>query len=251
MSDDRRTATESPGRRRSSTRASTTGATDSGAPLPPVTNGRTARAPSTRTSTRTATAAGGKHEAADQDKSTRDRILDVAMDLFIDQGYDKASLREIAERMGFTKAALYYHFPSKRDMLMAVHLKMHGLIEEPLGILGDGPVTTGQWETFLDACIEQMQANIKLFLVHRVNQAAFSKLHMEGHEGAHLELEEKARKIFSEPSIGPDVRLRMAAAFAVAFVTPIMAGTWLDLGAETANVSATLREAVRSVLGTA
>ena len=41
----------------------------------------------------------------------------LALDLFIEQGYDKTSLREIAERVGVTKAALYYHFSSKEDIL--------------------------------------------------------------------------------------------------------------------------------------
>jgi AcrR family transcriptional regulator len=41
---------------------------------------------------------------------TRTRIQDVALDLFIEQGYEATSLREIAEKLGVTKAALYYHF---------------------------------------------------------------------------------------------------------------------------------------------
>ena len=45
---------------------------------------------------------------------TRERILDVALDLFIEQGYDKTSLRQIAEPLGFTQAAIYYHFAAKR-----------------------------------------------------------------------------------------------------------------------------------------
>ena len=41
----------------------------------------------------------------------------VATELFIEQGYEGTSLREIADRLGITKAALYYHFPSKDDIL--------------------------------------------------------------------------------------------------------------------------------------
>ena len=48
---------------------------------------------------------------------TRDRILETALDLFIERGYDKTSLREIAERVGVTKAALYYHFSSKEEII--------------------------------------------------------------------------------------------------------------------------------------
>ncbi len=51
---------------------------------------------------------------------TRTRILKVASELFIEQGYDATSLREIADRLGFTKAALYYHFKSKEDILVAL-----------------------------------------------------------------------------------------------------------------------------------
>ena len=76
------------------------------------------------------------------ERTTRERILDEALDLFVEKGFDNASLRELAERMGFTKAALYYHFPSKADILMGLHQRMHGLIDEPLGLLGDGD---GPW----------------------------------------------------------------------------------------------------------
>jgi AcrR family transcriptional regulator len=48
---------------------------------------------------------------------TRSRVQKVALELFAEQGYEKTSLREIAERLGVTKAALYYHFPSKEDIV--------------------------------------------------------------------------------------------------------------------------------------
>jgi AcrR family transcriptional regulator len=48
---------------------------------------------------------------------TRFRVQKVALELFAEQGYEKTSLREIAERLGVTKAALYYHFRSKEDIV--------------------------------------------------------------------------------------------------------------------------------------
>ena len=51
---------------------------------------------------------------------TRAEIQGVALDLFGRQGYEKTSLREIAERLDITKAALYYHFRSKEDLLRAL-----------------------------------------------------------------------------------------------------------------------------------
>src|SRR5215813_4013950 len=56
---------------------------------------------------------------------TRTRIQAIALELFTEQGYDATSLREIAERLGVTKAALYYHFKSKEEIvesMMADHL---------------------------------------------------------------------------------------------------------------------------------
>lgn len=50
-------------------------------------------------------------------EDTRGRIQTVALELFTEQGYDKTSLREIAERLGVTKAALYYHFRSKEEIV--------------------------------------------------------------------------------------------------------------------------------------
>ncbi|MFJ6392854.1 TetR/AcrR family transcriptional regulator [Streptomyces sp. NPDC091972] len=52
--------------------------------------------------------------------TTRDRITQTALKLFTAKGYDKTSLREIAEHLGVTKAAVYYHFKTKEDILTAL-----------------------------------------------------------------------------------------------------------------------------------
>ena len=66
----------------------------------------------------TADAAGpGQRQRGRPRGDTRERIQAVALELFAEQGYEKTSLREIAERLGVTKAALYYHFKSKEDIV--------------------------------------------------------------------------------------------------------------------------------------
>jgi AcrR family transcriptional regulator len=62
--------------------------------------------------------------------STRRRIQNVALELFTEHGYEKTSLREIAERLGVTKAALYYHFKSKDDIV-------NSLVEDRIDRLDD------------------------------------------------------------------------------------------------------------------
>jgi AcrR family transcriptional regulator len=51
---------------------------------------------------------------------TKAEIQAAALDLFARKGFEKTSLREIAERLGITKAALYYHFPSKNELLRSL-----------------------------------------------------------------------------------------------------------------------------------
>ncbi|MFJ6198313.1 TetR/AcrR family transcriptional regulator [Micromonospora sp. NPDC092111] len=61
---------------------------------------------------------------------TRQRIQAVALELFTEQGYEKTSLREIAERLGVTKAALYYHFKSKDEIVNSfVEDRLHRMDE--------------------------------------------------------------------------------------------------------------------------
>lgn len=51
---------------------------------------------------------------------TREQIQAVALELFAEKGYDGTSLREISERLGITKAAVYYHFRSKEEILASL-----------------------------------------------------------------------------------------------------------------------------------
>src|SRR5271166_2308364 len=122
--------------------------------------------------------------------STRDRILDVALDLFTEQGFDGTSLREIAEQLGVTKAAIYYHFASKDDILMALHMRLHEFSKDALSRLTDGePVDLELWGALLDQVMDQMLAQRKIFLMHERNQAALEKLHRSDHEAEHEDMQ--------------------------------------------------------------
>ncbi|MET9310542.1 helix-turn-helix domain-containing protein [Kribbella sp. NPDC003505] len=48
---------------------------------------------------------------------TRARIQQAALELFAERGMQQTSLRDIADRLGVTKPALYYHFASREDLL--------------------------------------------------------------------------------------------------------------------------------------
>ncbi|TDC76688.1 TetR/AcrR family transcriptional regulator [Streptomyces hainanensis] len=72
---------------------------------------------------------------------TRQRIQSVALDLFAEQGYEKTSLREIAERLDVTKAALYYHFKTKEDILSSIYADMTRPVDELIGWAREQPPT--------------------------------------------------------------------------------------------------------------
>jgi AcrR family transcriptional regulator len=57
-----------------------------------------------------------------QTPDTKAQIQEVALGLFIEQGFSATSLQQIADRIGVTKAALYYHFPSKAELARSIFL---------------------------------------------------------------------------------------------------------------------------------
>jgi AcrR family transcriptional regulator len=72
---------------------------------------------------------------------TREKIQAVALELFAEHGYEKTSLREIAERLDVTKAALYYHFNTKEDIVVSLFDKLLADMDEILAWLREQPGT--------------------------------------------------------------------------------------------------------------
>lgn len=54
---------------------------------------------------------------------TKQEILSAAAVLFHEKGYDGASMSQLAKKVGVRPASIYYHFPSKRDILFAFLMK--------------------------------------------------------------------------------------------------------------------------------
>jgi AcrR family transcriptional regulator len=51
---------------------------------------------------------------------TKQRILEVARELFAQRGVQRTSLQEIAARLDITKPALYYHFSSREELVRSI-----------------------------------------------------------------------------------------------------------------------------------
>lgn len=52
--------------------------------------------------------------------STKQEILETALELFSVQGYEATSISQIADAVGIRKASLYSHFASKQKILDAL-----------------------------------------------------------------------------------------------------------------------------------
>jgi AcrR family transcriptional regulator len=66
-----------------------------------------------------------------EDKKKRiDSILSAAVDVFIEKGYEGASMNEIAARAGISKGGLYHHFISKDMVLLYANQKLLEPCEE-------------------------------------------------------------------------------------------------------------------------
>ena len=58
-------------------------------------------------------------------EGTKERILDIALELFAQNGYLGTSMSDIAKQLGFTKAALYKHYASKQEILDQIVKRMN------------------------------------------------------------------------------------------------------------------------------
>jgi AcrR family transcriptional regulator len=179
--------------------------------------------------------------------STRERILDVALDLFTDQGFDGTSMREIAERLRITKPSIYYHFASKEEILMALHMRLHELGKAALARLAGETVTLQIWGSLLDELLDQMAAHRKIFLMHERNQAALEKLHRKDHDDEHDDIQQRLRQALADPSLSLRDRVRMACSLGAVFGGLFMARDAFD-NVSSAELGALVRDTVRDVV---
>ena len=185
----------------------------------------------------------------EQGPGTRDRILDISLDLFTTQGYDKTSLREIAEQLGYSKAAIYYHFESKEAILMALHMRLHAIGLDALRTIDRGAMTLDVWSALIDQMIEQMLSHRALFILHERNRTAMEQLHDERHEAEHDDIESLFRAALDDPSVPLNDRVRVACAFgAVVFGLVMTGGAFADVPDQ--ELGAMLRDIAHGILAT-
>jgi AcrR family transcriptional regulator len=112
---------------------------------------------------------------------TRQRLIDVAVDLFTRHSFAGTSLQMIADEMGFTKAAIYYHFRTREELLAAV--------VEPIFDQLSGIITSAESQRSADARADHMLrgyaelavANRALVSVLACDPSVITLLHEQPH----------------------------------------------------------------------
>lgn len=74
----------------------------------------------------------GETKRGRQQRLTQQAIIATAVDLFARRGFGATSLDDIAEALGASKAALYYHIRNKEEILRQIFLTVLTVSEEPL-----------------------------------------------------------------------------------------------------------------------
>jgi AcrR family transcriptional regulator len=114
---------------------------------------------------------------------TRARIQQVAVALFTEQGYEKTSLREIAERLDVTKAALYYHFKSKEDIVRSLVEDYFGQVDALVAWARTQPAGTGTRAEILRRYVGIVAEGDEVFRMLHQNQAAVNTFAAEKSRG--------------------------------------------------------------------
>ena len=86
--------------------------------------------------------------------STREQILEAALDLFAVNGYEATSISQLADAVGIRKASLYSHFANKQDILdTVVETVLKGYADHSIFVRADWDDLQKMWQSsFRDRC---------------------------------------------------------------------------------------------------
>ena len=148
---------------------------------------------------------------------TRTRIQQVALELFAEQGYERTSLREIAERLGVTKAALYYHFKSKEDIVRSFTEDYFERLDALIAWGAQQPKSPATGHELFDRYIAIVMESGEVFRFLERNQATIHGTEDGKHRFIQLRPRLRALiELITGPDAAPRARIRAAAAlFAV------------------------------------
>ncbi|MFR9729116.1 TetR/AcrR family transcriptional regulator [Saccharopolyspora sp. MS10] len=157
-------------------------------------------------------------------KPMRERIVDVALDLFARQGYQGTSLRHIAERLGVSKAAVYHHFHAKDDIARTVVGRALDVLTEASDRLVVAGTDPGAWQRALPQIIDVVLRHRQMLVVLERNEDVFHALFANDADiGARMAQQNtKLSVLFADPQLEPRVRVRLGSTLGAIFGPLVM-----------------------------
>nr|WP_290670170.1 TetR/AcrR family transcriptional regulator [Ardenticatena sp.] len=140
--------------------------------------------------------------------ATRQRILDAAMRIFSHKGYHDTRVDEIAEASETSKGAIYFHFPSKERIFLALIDQFADLLEAQLEkVLAETPGGIERVDAALRVCLEtfgQYRQLAKIVLVQAVGLGqVFEQKRIEVHQRFVQVIKRELDKAVAEGDIPP------------------------------------------------
>ncbi|ETD23520.1 TetR/AcrR family transcriptional regulator [Helicobacter macacae] len=115
-----------------------------------------------------------KDESKSADKSTKEAILDTALELFALQGYDATSTRQIAQKSNANLSAISYHFGSKEGLYRASFYHCFGFVEAILESAPTAPLERiAHYATKMSELHQKKPYIGRLFIENVINSKPF------------------------------------------------------------------------------
>ncbi|MGJ7909464.1 TetR/AcrR family transcriptional regulator [Neobacillus sp. LXY-1] len=104
----------------------------------------------------------GRPKANETEVPTSDLILQVATKLFLEFGYQKVSIDEVAKEAGMTKATVYYYYNSKAELYKEAMVALMGRVQQI--ILKKMEENKSLYERLMDITIAHLKATTSVDL---------------------------------------------------------------------------------------
>ena len=136
-----------------------------------------------------------------QTTDTQQKILDAAIDVFAQKGFHDTRVDEIVDVSKTSKGAVYFYFPSKQDIFLAIIDKFAGLLEDRLkSAINQEASGVERVSAALQICLktfEQYRSLAKVFLVQAAGLGVAAWLAPRGPSTASIPRRPSPRRISS------------------------------------------------------
>lgn len=100
--------------------------------------------------------------------ATYDKILNAAILLFSERGYEGTSMKQIAQAVGLTESAIYRHFKGKEDLLAGIIALTERAVTQPVSETGKGASGASVFRKLFEAPVEAFGADPRALHMCRI-----------------------------------------------------------------------------------